>query len=425
MITVGLDFGTHQSKVCVESRDGAELSYSFVRYRDSKGKEQYTLPSIIRVGNDGKLTYGYIPEVGNGRIIRYFKQGAFTHIDSMTQQEAVQYSIWYITYILMLLDERYPEGFAIQMGVPSDGGHFISQKKLATRIILSSYYLIDEVFENDMNKFLSTPIDELKKVTKVLPYNEDDKIANSILVFPEAYACLLPLIHQSKIDRGMSLMVDIGGGTTDISFFTIESPSKNSPKPPSERLHVYDFYSINKGLNFLTEAEALASTRLDSNVDKAGSLIKGHKIHPYTRDIENITDGIVSKLAKELRRQSRLELRRLYDALKSRPIIYTGGGSTFKKLVRPYGEFKDIIHISEKEWRKESVEDMVRISALGLCPILSTAYGLSIGVASDDIKCEPFTEIFRNVRDIEPEPKVSRYAHPVTGFAYEDYDALK
>ena len=42
----------------------------------------------------------------------------------------------------------------------------------------------------------------------------------------------------------MSLMIDIGGGTTDISFFTIED---NKPQ-------VYDFYSINKGLNYLTGA---------------------------------------------------------------------------------------------------------------------------------------------------------------------------
>ena len=60
-----------------------------------------------------------------------------------------------------------------------------------------------------------------------------------LLVFPEAYACLNPLISQGKLATGMSLMIDIGGGTTDISFFTIEN---NKPQ-------VYDFYSINKGLN--------------------------------------------------------------------------------------------------------------------------------------------------------------------------------
>ena len=30
MITVGFDFGTHQTKVCIESKGGVELSYTFI-----------------------------------------------------------------------------------------------------------------------------------------------------------------------------------------------------------------------------------------------------------------------------------------------------------------------------------------------------------------------------------------------------------
>ena len=47
MITVGLDFGTHQSKVCAEYKQGVELSYTFFTFPDTTGKHQYTLPSII------------------------------------------------------------------------------------------------------------------------------------------------------------------------------------------------------------------------------------------------------------------------------------------------------------------------------------------------------------------------------------------
>ena len=41
MITVGLDFGTHQSKVCIEKKEGAELSYEFFRFKDADGKKQW------------------------------------------------------------------------------------------------------------------------------------------------------------------------------------------------------------------------------------------------------------------------------------------------------------------------------------------------------------------------------------------------
>ena len=33
MITVGLDFGTHQSKVCIERKEGAEQSYEFFMFK--------------------------------------------------------------------------------------------------------------------------------------------------------------------------------------------------------------------------------------------------------------------------------------------------------------------------------------------------------------------------------------------------------
>ena len=37
MITVGLDFGTHQSKLCIESKEGAELCYEFFMFKDADG----------------------------------------------------------------------------------------------------------------------------------------------------------------------------------------------------------------------------------------------------------------------------------------------------------------------------------------------------------------------------------------------------
>ena len=72
MITVGLDFGTHQTKICVERKEGIELEYSFVKFEDALHNIHYTLPSIIGIGIDGLLSYGYLPEDFNGQIIKYF-----------------------------------------------------------------------------------------------------------------------------------------------------------------------------------------------------------------------------------------------------------------------------------------------------------------------------------------------------------------
>ena len=118
------------------------------------------------------------------------------------------------------------------------------------------------------------------------------------------------------------------------------------------------------------------------------------------------------------------------DALKTRPIIYTGGGSTFHELRKGYDGFRDVIHISQKEWRTKAIIDMKKIEILGLCPILSTAYGLSISVPDDNIKCSPFRDIFESIRGLEEEKSKktvdSNFGSAYGGFNYaDDWDAWK
>ena len=102
-------------------------------------------------------------------------------------------------------------------------------------------------------------------------------------------------------------MIDIGGGTTDISFFTIEN---DIPQ-------VYDFFSINKGLNYLTCAEDLKSLRLNSNVQFASEIDKQRK-KTYQNEVRNICNNIQSKLLSEFRLQTSLYKERLLNALKNR-----------------------------------------------------------------------------------------------------------
>ena len=439
MRTVGFDFGTHQTKICVENREGAELQYEFFKFKDEKDIEQYTLPSVIGVDKNGLLRYGYLSDETsntggllkgvksfvwkqssfNGKIVRYFKQATFTSTSNgISKMDAIFYSIWYVSYILFDLEEKYGQDFAIQMGVPTDGERLSLQKQLVVRILLSAYRLVEEVFKNDKDTFLRTPIQQLKEKTVFIPYSEDRKEEYNILVFPEAYACLMPLIKQNKIASGMSLMIDIGGGTTDISFFTINI--ENTPQ-------VYGLFSIDKGLNYLTDAMNTNRKRISSNVESASEILKDRRI-AFEKELESVCLKLNNSLAQEFRKQSRLPMSRLTDALKARPVIYTGGGSTFDIMRKPYIGFKDIIHISKKEWRSECVVDMKRISALGLCPILSTSYGLSISMTHDNIKCEPFRDIFKLFREIQDEEqeKKFQYGRAFGGFNYtDDWDAVK
>ena len=168
MITVGLDFGTHQTKVCIEDRDDVERRYSFMKHKDTNGKTRYTLPSIINIAPDGKLRYGYIPPRTNGKIIRYFKQGAFRTIPNMkmSQEDALYYSCWYIASILFDLEEKYGQEFSVQMGAPTDGGHYEMAKikpKIAMNIV--AVVIISRIFLNVIHG----------KTMKILNLKEDKK----------------------------------------------------------------------------------------------------------------------------------------------------------------------------------------------------------------------------------------------------------
>ena len=417
MITVGLDFGTHQTKVCIENKEGVELNYTFMKFEDTYHRLFYTLPSIVGVGKDGLLSYGYLPRRYDGRIIRYFKQSTFRPSETgMTQVNAMYFSTWYLAYILFDLEEMYGQEFTIQMGAPTDCGHVNEVKTIATRIIVSAYRLVEDVFANDKQKFLATPMKELVDMTEIIAYTKDIKDEYGLLVFPEAYACLKPLINQGKLAKGMSLMVDIGGGTTDISFFTIEN------KKPQ----VYDFFSINKGLNFLTGANENNQIGTVVNVLDVSEINQGRR-NAYINEVNLVCNSLQAKLQHEFKRQTGLENYRLFDALKNRPLVYCGGGSTFKSLRVCYGGYQDRKLISHKEWNAKSVKDMDEIIDNELCPILSTAYGLAISTENDNIVMKPFNDIFENIRGIKEEHQYkSKFGSVYGGFSYtDDWDAWK
>lgn len=466
--TVGLDFGTHQTKICVFETEGTERSHKFIKFDDCNGDAQYTLPSIVGIKDDGLINYGYLPKNFKGKVIRYFKQGVFKNPTS----EAIYYSIWYIAYIIFLLEEKYGMDFNIQMGAPtgSDSSSINKAKQTATQIIASAYNIVEEVFKNDLKAFLSTPISKLKKLTTVIRYSHEIKEELYLQVFPEAYACLRPLVSNQRIEMGMNLMVDIGGGTTDISFFTIEKKKGSNEYEPQ----VYAYYSLDKGLNYLTGAdETNTSTtpnkandsqnlqksqhsnslygrissigikllevlslkeekstpkKLDSNVENANQFIEKNK-ELYFKEIlsicSNLQNNIEKSFTQQVTRTMGIPIKNLRNALQKRPIVYCGGGSTFKLLRREYNGFEEIKHVSHAEWKTELVVDMDDIRDKNLCPILSTAYGLSIPVTNDFISMKSLTDLFKHLSTpIRSNPitnsNIDTYAN-----AYTDWDSIK
>lgn len=415
MITVGLDFGTHQTKVCIEDKQGIETHYKFLKFEDLNGRRLYTLPSVIYIDDSGLIQYGFAPEGKKFKVIRYFKQAVFRNYDSpnMKLWEAAYYTIWYLSYILFELEEEYGQDFTIQMGAPTDSARLDDAKAITVTLIVSAYRLVEEVFKNDKEKFLKSNYNQLLKLTKVVRYSDKIKDDFGLLVFPEAYACLKPMVGRGKVSTGMSLIIDIGGGTTDISFFTIEN---GQPQ-------VYDFFSVDKGLNFLTGTDSMSSEEPPSN-----RIIKKNTTFLYS-EILRLCTNLVERLKVEFKCQTELEVRRLTDALKNRPLIYTGGGSTFREVLYPYNDFKELHTISYDNWKSKLFDDKSLFRDSSLCPVLSTAYGLSISVATDEIKKKPLRDIFENIRGVKEDSAVKKgrkFGESLGGFDYgTDWDAWK
>ena len=82
---IGLDFGTHQTKICVKTieDEGHGLSsYEFFEFETKDDKTTYALPSIIQKKRDGTLSYG----------IHIVEQFGETYLERLTDDLYDKYS---------------------------------------------------------------------------------------------------------------------------------------------------------------------------------------------------------------------------------------------------------------------------------------------------------------------------------------------
>ena len=461
IIRVGLDFGTHQTKICVQripDEGHGEPVYEFFTFKDLEGKEQYVLPSLVQVNDDDTLSYGFVnakrekdfcdrpklvrienhdPQLdieeyadalydkyattdntsddicylikmltirdkklhvenenrkkaareeyemklkdydSNCNLYRYFKQATFARREWNKIIDSLTLSIWYLAYVIFLLEEKYGTSFSINMGIPADDKLYTEKKRLAVEILLTAYNLVEEVYNNDMNSFLSETVEELKKKTKYIWYSDEKKYEYNINIFPEAYASLISLTSKGKLAAGMSLTADIGGGTTDISFFTISDGRPN----------LYRYWSIPRGLNFIAEQSGFDYADGDF-VEKVNQEI----IDEYNIDKKGIVSKLIQDLVGKLRKETNVAVTNLYAALKNRTLVYTGGGSIYPFLTETIIDFTDVKLINEKMWKEEHIINKTKV--VPMCQILTTAYGLSIGESDEDVKLSDYVTLF-------------------------------
>ena len=206
---------------------------------------------------------------------------------------------------------------------------------------------------------------------------KDEYVIN---IFPEAYASLTALTSRGKLPTGMSLTADIGGGTTDISFFTIED---GLPM-------IYKYWSIPRGLNYVA-----ARSGFDYADGDFTNRVHQEVIDKFNRKKYELVSNLVKDLAKKIQNETSIPVQNLRDALKDRILVYSGGGSTFDFLTKPIDTFTDIRIIDASIWNEENIKDKADVANLSL--LLTTAYGLSVSVSDEDVKLKSYHSLFAHL----------------------------
>lgn len=349
-----------------------------------------------KVCEDKKRVYNYLLDEHYASleesplIFKYFKQATFSiyHWEYFINPEEL--SILYLAYIIFNLEKKLDKNdFHIQMGVPTGESTMELKREQASLCLLKAYMLVEEVFENDYERFLSTPYDELIDLIPQISFSEDLKYEYGIMILPEAYAALSSLTERSKISSGMSIMLDLGGGTTDISFFTINEKGIN--KTP----HIHHYESVPKGLNFILEFNKNSKKEIPTSIDDLDTEDLYVAVEEYQKEIKYVINSLIKFLYEDFRKTGKSKSQ-LTNAITNRPIIYAGGGSHFDILRREYVPFTDVIHCNKGILGFTNIKKERNINIP--YSILATAFGLSVSIDEDRISISSIDEFFSNIK---------------------------
>lgn len=538
-LTVGLDFGTHQTKVCIEdATNPAQKIYEFFEFKNPFGKASVLFPSIVQINEDDTISYGFVdeekckylhsdgiakpklkylqkpilkipaepsepilpakpiikvhslkdrlqslinrlkqkvnPEIlaweeecdrirskhkfdinewrneceilqyeyqkkintweNETRILenqfqdnlhewrkkvieklsyRYFKLDTFSDTGEWNHKiDSVIISIWYIAFILFTLQEKLGVDFFVQLGIPSGTNQniLLRQKRKAFTILISAYKLVEKykTKENFLNEKYTSLIQstELNK-----NYSESEVLYYGLNVIPEAFAGLSSITQQKRLATGMSLLVDIGGGTTDVAFFTIR---ENQPD-------IHSVISFPKGLNFIFENYIKQNQHLTiSDVQSIFFEKQGNKslfnnsINQYHNQLSSQVEKMLSEITRsfEFRKDfHQLSTSKLNAALENRPVVFCGGGAIYNSMQTSLLTFRDIKLINKNLLnipfvRNQNINEK-------LYTILATSYGLSIPM-EDEIVITPIEDVFNHIVAPKSDEWDYKYDHGLT-----------
>lgn len=335
-------------------------------------------------------------------LFRYFKLHALTGVGEWHHNyvKSKDICVLYITYILLILKNKYGDDFSIQFGVPCGAAHTQRDKAITKRtyeVFIAASDLADNF--NDIDEYLSTPFEEIFPLIEYKSINTD--LINQYYFddIPEAFAGLVAVTLQKKLGDGFHLLVDIGGGTTDVAIFCVDKDNKDKNKLLPNVLHVSSFP---KGINFILQEASKDEKLLIEEIqdmfhyNPKASLFKG-AISNYRSELAKHSKSIIKRLEESFMSSyshHERKLEELRNVMKGQPIIFGGGGGTFKVLQTSLHPFSDIRQINKSML---GIRNLVTTDiSEDIFTILSTSYGLASFEKSyeSEIKCTDIAVAF-------------------------------
>lgn len=367
---IGLDFGTSQSKVCVFNAD--TKTHEFFKFPN----DSYFLPTRISV-RDGKFFYGESFDGSTVEQYAYFKMAAADDQDFRREtgsdlrerfylegfEEFSKYSpellsVLYITNILLLVKTAYRSNqissnagqrllsmilknrdaeevrFSVRLGIPTE---WSQKKNIRRKLKFEGILMISEElqrqfrtakeFQSAKCEFVIREIERLRVANQHMDRGDYSQKLNSlgISVYPETAAGLAFIINGRQIKPGYYATMDIGGGSTDVSFFYVRQDQKiryfASESYAMASNNVFDAYnsSNERSLPSFQQTEAEFRSKLSQ---------RGWKQNERIVSALKLVDRKLDRLVKKLFNKRVFFFNgSMVKSFSDQPIILYGGGS--------------------------------------------------------------------------------------------------
>lgn len=347
-------------------------------------------------------------------VYRYFKIATFSKRYDWKQKISPKIiSAWYLTFVLFHLYEKYEETSPVQMGIPQS----ISDKAFSDVQIKNAedvFYQALKLYRHfcSLQEFLKAKVDELLELTTFETFEPDYDKDPGLLMLPEAFASLVPITREGKISQGMTLLLDIGGGSTDISLFNV------IPKRDKEYLpNIAHIISYHHGLNHVFRM--YSNDHIGVSIEDARAMFEKYpeKLTPYVQEFEsNIVKLIDTDIYRPLMKAAEecgADVKRFSLDLIKRPVIFTGGGGVYEVFHNKIHTFYEPLSVADDLLSLKSISNK-NVTQTELS-ILSVAYGLANSIGREPVMT-PLKELFVHIH-ILPEKKDDGYEHGLSDFS--------